>query len=72
MILLGPLPPALMKQQDKLQPLFVLKGMKTPIFSVSTMCVCVFEVLTHQWFVNTVELLEVLEVSLSRKNQPKK
>ena len=28
-------------------------------------CVCVFEVLTHQWFINTAKLLEVLKVSLS-------
>lgn len=34
LLLLGPLPPALLKQQEKLQPLFVLKGVKTPIFSV--------------------------------------
>ena len=26
---------------------------------------CVFEVLTHQWFVNTAKLLEVLKVSIS-------
>ena len=35
-------------------------------------CVYVFEVLTYQWFVNTAKLIEVLKVSLSRKNQPKK
>ena len=38
---------------------------------VEDVCVCVFEVLTHQWFVTTAKLLEVLKVSLSRKNQPK-